>query len=248
MKKWWPLLTLGIVAYIVFAMVTLPAAVVLSRLESSGVSTAGVSGTLWKGRAQVLRVAGANLGRVSWDLHVLALFTGRLTAAVELKRTDGFARTLFAATPSGRLAFEDLTASLPLAALPPTTAPGWSATVNLKFATLELVDGWPEQADGTLEVIDLTGPARRPANLGSYKVVFPPDATAGDTLAGALSDLGGPLQVTGTVQLKRTGRSYIVEGLIATRGDAPQNLAKTLEYLGPPDAEGRRPFSVAGTM
>ena len=49
-------------------------------------------------------------------------------------------------------------------------------------------------------------------------------------------------------ELKKTGRSYIIEGQVKTRGDAPQNLAKALEYLGPPDAEGRRPFSVAGTL
>ena len=37
MRKAWPLLTLGIIAYAVFAMVTLPAGVVLRRFESAGV-------------------------------------------------------------------------------------------------------------------------------------------------------------------------------------------------------------------
>ena len=45
MKKAWPLVTLGIVAYLVLAAVTLPANVVLSRLENPNLSTAGVSGT-----------------------------------------------------------------------------------------------------------------------------------------------------------------------------------------------------------
>jgi general secretion pathway protein N len=249
MKKAWPLLTLGIAAYVAFAVVTLPAGVVLPRLESSGISTDGVSGTIWKGHAQVLRVSGAQLGSVRWDLHTLALFTGRLVADLELKRTDGFAKTLLAMTPSGRLTFDDLTASLPLSILPPNAnRAGYTGTLNLKFAALMIEDSWPARADGSLEMIDLTGPAQRPANLGSFKVVFPPDAAAGDTLAGALTDLGGPVELKGTVQLKKAGRSYIIEGLIKTRGDAPQNLAKALEYLGPPDAEGRRPFSIAGTL
>ena len=83
MKRAWPLLTLGIVAYVVFAVVTLPAGVVLSRMASSGISTDGVSGTIWNGHAQVLRISGAHLGSVGWDLHALALFTGRLVADVE---------------------------------------------------------------------------------------------------------------------------------------------------------------------
>ena len=135
-----------------------------------------------------------------------------------------------------------------LAATVTVALAGWTGTLHLKFAALVLEDQWPVRADGTLEIIDLTGPAQRPANLGSFRVVFPPDAAAGDTLAGVLSDLGGPVEIKGNVQLKKTGRSYIIEGLVKTRGDAPQNLAKALEYLGPPDGEGRRPFSVAGTL
>lgn len=249
MRKLWPLLALGIVAYVVFAVITLPAGVVLSRLERSGISTDGISGTIWKGNAQVLRLPGAHLGSVAWDMHALALLTGRLTADIELKRTDGFAKTLFTATPSKRLSFEDLSASLPLTALPAGVVPGgWTGTLNLRFADLVVEDGWPTHLDGSLEALDLSNPARRTGGLGSYKVVFPPDASAGDTIAGALSDLGGPLQVTGTVQLKKSDRSYVVEGLVAARPDAPQNLAKSLEILGPPDADGRRPFSVAGTL
>jgi general secretion pathway protein N len=247
MRKAWPLLTLGIITYAVFAVVTLPAGVVLRRLESAGVSADGVSGTIWNGAAQVLRVGGAHLGSVRWDLHALALFTGRLTADVDLKRTDGFAKTLVSITPSGRLDFEDLTASLPLSTLPQNVGlGGWGGKANLKFAALSLEDGWPSLADGTLEAVDLSSPKLGGA-LGSYKVVFPPDATAGDTLAGALSDLGGPLQITGTVQLKKD-RTYLIQGLVATRADAPQKLTKSLEVLGPPDAEGRRQFGTEGTL
>jgi general secretion pathway protein N len=249
MKKPWPLLALGIAAFVVFAVVTLPASVVLSRVSSPDVTIAGMSGTIWKGRAQVLRVRGAQLGSVQWDLHALALLTGRLTADVELKRTDGFAKTRGTLEPSGAMAFEDLAASIPLSALPPTVVRGgWTGTINLKFAELALASGWPERADGTLELIDVNGPANRPVNMGSYKIVFPPDASAGDTLAGALSDLGGPLQVTGTVQLNKANRGYSVQGLIAARNDAPQGVAKDLEALGPPDAEGRREFGFEGTL
>ena len=247
MKKWWPLLALGIAAFLAFALFTLPANVVLSRLESLGVRTGGVEGTLWKGRAQILQIANANVGAVEWDLHVLPLFTARLVADVRMKRSDGFAETKVALSPAA-LSFEDLTASLPLSALPAMALPrGWNGTANLKFASLRLENGWPVDAEGTLDVLDLTGPPGRPANLGGYRVVFPESANAAGVLTGTLNDLGGALQLDGKVELK-SDRSYLLDGLIATRPGAPREIGDVLQFLGPPDAEGRRQFSLSGTM
>jgi hypothetical protein len=53
--------------------------------------------------------------------------------------------------------------------------------------------------------------------------------------------------VNGTIDLKKD-RSYLVSGLIATRPDAPGDMARTLEILGEPDAQGRRQFSIEGSM
>ena len=66
-------------------------------------------------------------------------------------------------------------------------------------------------------------------------------------MTGALSDTGGPLAVNGTVQLNKN-RSYLVSGLIATRPGAPSDMARTLEILGEPDAQGRRQFAIEGSM
>jgi general secretion pathway protein N len=43
-------------------------------------------------------------------------------------------------------------------------------------------------------------------------------------------------------------RSFLLEGMVAARGDVPENMRRSLEILGPPDAAGRRPFSVSGTL
>lgn len=249
MKKLWPLVALGIGAYLLFALITLPAGVGLAPLESSGIEVAGVSGTAWKGRAQVLQIQGTRLGGIEWDLHVLSLFTGRLTADVKVTRIDGFAQAELTLRPGGSTSFKDLGASLPLSALPPNIIPGgWAGTLNLRLAALVLEKGWPRSADGTVEATNITGPASKPTNMGNYKVTFPAaQAASADALTGVLTDTGGPLQVTGTVQLKND-RSYLIEGLIATRADAPRDVVNALQYLGPADPQGRRPFSFAGTL
>jgi general secretion pathway protein N len=244
MKKLWPVILLGVVAYLIFAVATLPAQLLTSRLEPS-IAAAGVHGTVWNGQAQVVQIGNARVGSVAWKLRALPLLIGRLQGDLKVTRVDGFAQGGFKARLSGAVEFHDLTASTPLTSL--SAGPGgWTGTVNAKLAKLALSNGWPVQAEGTIEILDLTGPANRPANMGGYKITFPP-GSSGDELVGALSDLGGPLNLAGNVRLK-SDRSYVVEGAVAARPEAPQSVANSLQYLGPPEADGRRPFSIAGTF
>jgi general secretion pathway protein N len=244
MKKLWPVILLGVVAYLIFAVATLPAQLLTSRLEPA-ISAAGVHGTVWNGDAQVVRTGNTHIGTVAWKLQVLPLLLGRLQGDVKVTRVDGFAQGTFKARLSGSVEFRDLTASTPLTSL--SAGPGgWTGTVNARLARLALANGWPVQAEGTIEILDLTGPANRPANMGGYKITFPP-GSSGDELVGALSDLGGPLNIAGNVRLK-SDRSYVVEGAVAARAEAPKSVSDSLQYLGPPDADGRRPFSIAGTF
>lgn len=247
MKKVWPLVALGIGAFLLFALVTLPAATVLSYFHPPGVTLSGVSGTIWKGRAQAVRSGTMQLGSVEWKLDILALFTGKLGADVKVTRSDGFAEASIAMS-SARVTLRGLNASLPLTAMPANLLRGgWTGTATLRLTQLALENSWPVAATGTIEIVDLAGPANRPSALGGYKVVFAEGAATAEGLQGALSDTGGPLAVNGTVDIKKN-RSYLVSGLIATRPNAPSDMARTLEILGEPDAQGRRQFSIEGTM
>jgi general secretion pathway protein N len=248
MKRIGLLIALGVLAYVVFALVTLPASVVVQRLEPYGVRAGGVTGTAWNGSAQVVQIGQINVGSVKWDLHVLPLFTLRGAADIDVRRVDGFAKATVAVRKD-RVDFTDLTASLPIAALPPSVAPGgWTGTINARLASLTLENNWPTNANGTLDVAELTGPANRPANIGSYQLKFPAQGSAPGVLKGSINDTAGPIQIAGTVELKAADRSYLLDGLVATKPDAPRDFARTLEYLGPPDAQGRRQFSLSGTM
>ena len=212
MKKVWWLVALGIVAFAAFALVTLPAGVIASPLAKQGILLNGVTGTVWNGAAQVVQSGNTRIGSVQWKLHPLALLRGRAAADVKLTRVDGFAQGYVAAGTTGRITLRDVAASLPLAILPPQfTAGGWNGKLNLRQVSAEIVDRWPATLVGTIEVLDLIGPARRPAAMGSYKLVFPPPARS-QVLAGALTDISGPLQLAGTLQLKAADRSYVLDG------------------------------------
>lgn len=249
MKKLSWLIALGVGAYLLFAIVTLPASVLLGQLQPAGITAAGVEGTAWNGSAQVMRLQGANLGSVEWDLHALALFALKIQADVRITRPEGFAQSQVSLQRSGPVEFQGLTASLPLSVLSNFAPGGWTGTVNLRFDELILDNGWPIAATGTAEVIDLSSANQRSPISGSYKLTFPaPDTSApADALVGALSDLGGPLQISGELQLK-PDRSYLIKGVVAARPDAPRALANQLQILGPADAQGRRQFALEGTM
>ncbi len=246
MKKVWLMVALGVAAYLVFALVTLPARVVASRLPS-GIVVAGAEGTAWNGRAPAVMVGGAQVGSVTWKLHALPLLQLQLKADIKVTRTDGFVQATVATRGGEDIRLTQLTSSVPLGSLPPNVMPGgWTGTLNARLARLDLKNGWPVGADGTLEVVDLTGPARKPEPMGSYKVIFPPELT-GNELVGALSDMGGPLEIAGNLRLN-PDRSYMIEGSVAARPEASKSMTDSLQILGAPDAQGHRPFSLSGTM
>src|SRR5215207_2427736 len=109
MKRLWPLIALGVGAFVALALVTFPASVVLSRLDAAGITASGVSGSIWNGQAQVLQIRGTNVGSVEWDLHLLPLFTLHLNADVKVSRVDGFAATALSVGPGGKVTLQGLT-------------------------------------------------------------------------------------------------------------------------------------------
>jgi general secretion pathway protein N len=248
MKLRW-LIALGLLTFLAFAIISLPASVLLGFLQPYGITTAGAGGTAWNGRAQVLQVRGVTVGAVEWQLHPLALLTLELAADVKIKRPQGSAQSKVALKSAASIRFQDLTASLPLSALSGIAPAGWNGTVNMKFSELVLNNGWPTVAVGTTEILNLSSANNKGALSGSYRLTLPAQGAqvTADRLAADLVDLGGPLQIQGRLEL-RPDRSYLLTGNVAARPEAPPNLANQLQILGPADAEGRRPFSLEGTL
>jgi hypothetical protein len=62
-----------------------------------------------------------------------------------------------------------------------------------------------------------------------------------------LHDLSGPLSVTGALQLSPAG-SYQLDGSVTPKPGTSAELTQKLQMLGPPDAQGRHAFSIAGSL
>ena len=251
MKRWsW--LALGVGAYIAFTLATFPAGVALRWFAPSGVTFAGVAGTLWSGSAASCSVQGMSLDTLRWRVRPWSLFLGRVSANVEAKIPDGFVSGDVTASPSS-VRFSDLRAAMSLPALGSVLpVKGMRGQASVVLEQLVLENGWPSTAVGELklaklESLPLIADGRNAyVPLGDYTVTRI-EAPAGQ-LAAKFVDNGGPLEVQGTAKLDAS-RTYSIDALVEARANAPDTLVQGLNIMtAEPDAEGRRRLNLTGSL
>jgi hypothetical protein len=213
------------------------------------------AGTLWRGSCSQLQLPSGTLNQVSWALHPWPLLRGHLDADLRSADTRAAGTARSSMRLGGHLLLTQLHAQLPLdAGYVPFFPAGWSGAVELALDRLELASGRLVAIEGMATARSL---ARHdpPMAFGSFELRFAPDATnagaasagADAPLRGALRDLGGPLAVSGELTISN-GNEYLLSGLVAARPEADAELLKIIEYIGPPDAQGRRSFTLEGSF
>lgn len=234
----------------IFVLATLPAGVLVSRLERYGIQADAVGGSIWSGRVQGLTARGALIGDARWTLSPVAMLRGALAGHAVLVTGQGHVETDFERSWSGLLRFSQLKADLPLDALAALRLPmgrGWRGQLTADLDRLELDEQWPVSAAGVVELHELVAAPPSSAALGSFRLAVAEQAPATDGLRASLTQTDGPLLLDGNLRLG-PDRSFLLEGRLAPRGTPTRELAGLLQALGPPEADGRRPFSVSGTF
>lgn len=240
------MIAVAIAAFVLTLLVFLPATLIAGWLPPN-VATGTLSGTLWNGGADAVTVGGRFLGAARWKILPLQIFRGRLALDAELMRADGVARGRCALGLGRVIELSDLEAHWPIGDLPMRALPpGWNGDIQIAATTMQLDNGALTAAAGTVDVLNLREPPPNGVAIGSYRLTFDESARQGDEVVGQLEDLEGPMEVSGTVTFG-ADRSYVIDGLVAARAGAPPGMVERLRYLGSADAQGRRPFSVAGT-
>jgi len=252
MSSRWSLLALGIGVYVAVAIGSFPASLAYRWFGPEGLTLAAVGGTIWNGRAAYGTGAGLSFSNLNWQLHPVALLTGKLSLDAEAALANGLASAKLAASRD-RLELTDVRLSASLESFSEQFALGEvSGQLGLSLSRLELVGGVPVAAAGTLTVADLFSAPLIPIEgvtsipLGNFRA----ELTTGEQpgIVALVSDEGGPLELTGRITLA-PDRSYTMDALIKTRADAPQELVQGVELVtGEPNAEGRRRFLQQGTL
>jgi len=244
------LILFGVLVFAGIVAARLPASWALPGPQS-GVTCSDVDGTIWTGTCTGLTVQQQAVGDLSWDVHASRLLAGKLNVDIVITRPTGNAQGNVEVGFDKKITARDLKVELPLdrelaTALPPNLK-GLRGTLHAELAQVRVEGQALKAIQGVVEARNVSdGEGSNAQGWGSYSLTFPP-STGGDPV-GQLRDLGsGPLAVEGTVRLTPEP-GFDVEGLVTARRTASAELAQDIQFLGSPDAQGRRPFSLAATF
>ena len=235
----------GVLAFVVAALWMLPAevAVRLTAGRIAPLQLAGVSGTAWHGQARQASVFGQPVGRLEWWLRPLPLLLGRTEAELRL---DGPAlRASTRLSESGeQLRLSDLHAEFPARLLGPVLGvPALSlrGAVSVDATEMLIADGLPRRVagEGRWREAGVTGAAN--AEFGDIAFRFAGE----DTVAGEISDAGGPLMVDGRFTVALSG--YDLDLQLRARDDDPA-VGDALRWLGQPQPDGSTRLLVQGGL
>lgn len=244
------LLAAGIAAFLVFLVAQAPARLGTALLEDNGLRAAGVSGTVWSGRAQTALLGQLPISELRWQLSPLGLLRGRAALDIDGRLPDGFLDGRVEIGPrSLHLREFQLSSTLDLLGaglgLPVSGGP-----VSCAIGRATLRDGWFTELVGELRLaaVALPLPAGADVAPGGYTARFDAERLApGEPLEGAVESTGGPLEVRARVRIAPPA-SWELSGLARPLPAAPAELAQGLAMLGPRQADGSYEFMLAGSF
>ena len=207
------------------------------------IQLAGVSGTVWQGRAERATAFGELLGRVDWRIERGTLLRGVLTGDLQLAG-DGVIGQAKLAASREQVEVRDLGGNFPASLLGPALdipALMLLGKVDVQMSMLRLQRGVPSAMIGRITWRDMAVAGAASAALPGVQVDFVP-VTDGSIL-GEIRDLGGPLAMQGQVRIQ--GSAFGTEVRLDQREPNPQ-LEEVLKYVGQRTPEGGSILRVQG--
>ena len=236
---------LGLLVFLVVVVAATPISALTDRLPP-GIQCEGVEGTLGEGSVNQLTLNGAKIGTLHWRFLPSALLQGELAYEVSASHDDALIDGRAGITLTGVGVVRDLRVNWPLEALVAPDMTGvWGGRLTGHLDTVRIESGWPTRILGTIEILHLHAPNSN-LDQGSYALVFTP-APEPKSVHADVKDTDGPLAVTATLTLG-ANRSYDLKGALTPREGTPETLKDSFSMLGPPDANGRREFDLAGSL
>jgi general secretion pathway protein N len=237
-------LILAAIAFLVTLLMRLPARTLLPLLPPD-VSCVAPTGTVWSGACGQLRAGQVTVSGLSWTLHPGALLRLHLAADLASPDPDARGQAQVDLARNGTLAITGLAATVALPGSAAVVPAGISGSMQLAIDSARIEGRHLVAMQGRIDLMQIHS-GNPSADLGSFELQFVPPTQPAVVVA-QLRDLNGPLSLTGVLQLSSPG-SYQLDGSVSARPGASAELTQKLQMLGPPDAQGRQPFSIAGSL
>ncbi len=243
---------LGLVCYLGFLVITLPADLVYGYWKNSlghdsPIILEGVSGSVWSGQVAQASISGQPVDKLSWSLSPAQLLLGNAEVALDFAMRNGFGKGQVGYSVFGSIYADNVEAWLPMDLVAPmvqlgSLKPGGALAVNL--SELKVKNHTLASALGTVVWQDAEITILKPMPLGSLQVELEP---ADDGVKGVISDLGGPLEAEGLVTVDSEG-NYDFSAEIAVRDPNQRDLVNAIRSLGRQDSSGKVKLEQSGNL
>ena len=239
------LIKAGLLVFVIGLVVSFPARVAYRWFAPAEFVASGISGSIWSGRAAEASAAGNYFRDLNWNIRLLDLFTAKLGYAIESKLSSGFVEGNIAVGLGGSLRATELRATLPLASLQSLSGiAGMRGSASVDFSRLEIANGMPTSAQGTVEISGLTVPLVSRDPIGGFKAEFFSQESG---IAASLEDTNAVIDLAGSLQLTADGGYQLLAQLSAT-DQTPAAIRQQLQFLGPANDRGQHELRLEGTL
>ena len=239
------LLLAGLLSAITGIVVLIPARVAYDMASSQFVQAAGLRGTVWRGSAREVLVAGVAVADVRWQFRPLRLFTGELAFHVEATPAAGYVDAEVGVATGQRLRLRDVRAALPLELFEPAVqVRGLAGSTSLTFDFIEISNGVPVAMRGIAEVANLFVPMVSREPIGGYRAEF---FTQESGIVASIEDTDGSVDIAGSLEL-RPDRSYRFLAQVVAKPETPERLREQMRFLPPANERGQQELRVEGSL
>ena len=251
MKRLLTLVLIGIVGYAFFLLLYLPAIMALNWYGPlpGGLQAYGVRGTLFDGQADALIGPDLRLDQYTWRIAPGELLAGRLGYHLSFTNLNNSGNGIVSRGLNGTAHFSPLELQADLKALSRhwAFAKRFGGKLSLQLQSLTLDKGHIVDARGGIAWSGAHLRGDRPIPLGGFQARLDGSSEQDDGFTGPIGDNGGPLSVTGRLQLKPDGH-WTLKGKLALRNPANTDLGPLPASLGRPGSDGKIAFEWSGQL
>jgi len=247
------LLILGIGAYIVFLLASLPASFltryILPSLKPAGmIKLQSVHGSVWKGEAMNATVNQFSLGHLDWKLNGWGLLLGDLDLKLAFKNDNSRGSGLLSLGFGGSTEAEDIELQFPAEVLQPLfygMPISFSGDLRGSIKSLELRPGKVLKGDG--RVVWQSAALRAPQNieLGSFLIALEP--VNNGTKLKITDQQQGPVVTDIGITVNGNGE-YKLNGWMQARDESQQHITEALRLIAKADSSGKFWVSFNGKL
>ena len=255
---------LGFLIYIIFLVLNFPADRAYAYWKSSSSSSpnanqnfalAGISGSVWSGKANVAVIKRTRFENVEWTYRPWVLLLGKVGLSWRFQLPDqqgskagsyGQGVTSFGLDGSVSSSLEAQLPASMLASMAKMQALQPSGSVGLNLQDVEWNGQSLVSTEGRIVWRGAGVNLIQPVLFGDLTLTL---ETRDDEVKGVIADSGGPLSAEGLFTLAEDGR-YQFNGVFAARGDATgdKSLENALRSMGRPGADGKVKINYSGNL